>query len=491
MLKHCHSSSSVDPARRRSTSRRSLATSAADSASLNSTGSASFNSSFGSASSSSSSSSSADQPGNGNELGAATPEPISLVSRASSFASLSLDGGHGHGQQQQQQPRTPIKVFAKCLRPDIEYKTLNVSHQTDCRELIWQLLGKYKMKHRDPNLFYLTMDITIKRTGIPLKRTLVLDDDSRPAELKSCHPWGECKFTLQMRKGAGLVRVYDSVLMAESKYKALLVSENTTVEEVVRMLFHCYGLDVGRARDFCLFEQCQSQCYERRLNEKDRPAQVQSLWPTAGQFRFVLKSSPCTKKADDEVCRMPRPPTKVALEGPDSAGVSPVHSESDPSEASDDVLDSPAPSLASTAASFQLTAPTNYFGRRQQGHSPLRPRQAPVFASSSASTGPRSLPAYDLLPPKPFRLNLNLASIHESGLPPPPALKPKPSPAAMMHPLLTSSSLVQLCTSSASSSSSTASSTSTSSNRASIGSLSSGSRSSSVTFHDYENYFYI
>ena len=475
MLKHCHSSSSVDPSRRRSTSRRSLTTSV-DSASLNSTGSASFNSSFGSASTSSSD----PPPIHGKE----TPEPISLVSRASSFASLSLEGAAGQGQ-----PRTPIKVFAKCLRPDIEYKTLNVSHQTDCRELIWQLLGKYKMKHRDPNLFYLTMDISIKRTGIPLKRTLVLDDDSRPAELKSCHPWGECKFTLQMRKGAGLVRVYDSVLMAESKYKALLVSENTTVEEVVRMLFHCYGLDVERARDFCLFEQCQSQCYERRLNEKDRPAQVQSLWPTAGQFMFVLKRTP--KGAPEG---LPRPPLKV-VEGPDSAGVSPVHSESDPSEASDDVLDSPSPaaSLASTVASFQLTAPTTYFGAshqgRQPGHSPVRPR--PVAFAHSSSTGPRSLPAYDLLPPKPaFRLNMNLASIHESGLPPPPALKPKPSPASM-HPLLTSSSLVQLCTSSASSSSSSSSSASSTSNRASIGSLSSGSRSSSVSFHDYENYFYI
>ena len=65
--------------------------------------------------------------------------------------------------------------------------------------------------------------------GIPLKRTLNLEDEARPAELKSCHPWGECKFTLQMRKG-GLVRIHDSILMAESKYKCLLISEHTTGE---------------------------------------------------------------------------------------------------------------------------------------------------------------------------------------------------------------------------------------------------------------------
>ena len=32
----------------------------------------------------------------------------------------------------------------------------------------------------------------------------VLEDDARPAKLRSCNPWGETKFSLQMRKG-GLV----------------------------------------------------------------------------------------------------------------------------------------------------------------------------------------------------------------------------------------------------------------------------------------------
>ena len=41
---------------------------------------------------------------------------------------------------------------------------------------------------------------------------MVLEDEARPAQLRSCNPWGECKFSLQMRKG-GLVRVYDSVLV--------------------------------------------------------------------------------------------------------------------------------------------------------------------------------------------------------------------------------------------------------------------------------------
>jgi len=137
-------------------------------------------------------------------------------------------------------------------------------------------------------LFYLTMDINIKRTGIPLRRSLALDDDSKPVELKSCHPWGEeriigranrfewlyhecageCKFTLQMRKG-GVVRVYDSVLMAESRYKCLLVSEQTTAADVTLMLFRLYGVEAAeRAEDYVI---CEKSTVEDCEAETERP----------------------------------------------------------------------------------------------------------------------------------------------------------------------------------------------------------------------------
>ena len=41
------------------------------------------------------------------------------------------------------------------------------------------------------------------------------------------------RFSLQMKKG-GLVRIHDSILMEESKYKCLLISDETTVEDVIR-----------------------------------------------------------------------------------------------------------------------------------------------------------------------------------------------------------------------------------------------------------------
>jgi len=188
------------------------------------------------------------------------------------------------------EPETiPLKVYARCLRSDIEYKTLIVNNSTTCRDLIWMLLSKYRMRHRDPKLFYLTMDIYIKRTGIPLKRTLNLEDEARPAELKSCHPWGECKFTLQMRKG-GLVRIHDSILMAESKYKCLLISEHTTARDVIKLLFHCYGLEAcvdSQIDKYSIYEHLPP--VQRKIEPDECPVYVQSQWSSPDKSRLVLR----------------------------------------------------------------------------------------------------------------------------------------------------------------------------------------------------------
>ncbi len=206
----------------------------------------------------------------------------------SSFLSTSSASPSGRSGQN---GRVSIKVFASCLRPDIEYKTLCVSQATRAREVIWQLLSKFKMKHRDPKLFYLTMDVVINKNGGPVSRTLVLDEDSRPAELSLCNPWGECRFTLQMKKG-GLVRIHDSVLCADSQYKSLLISEETTVEDVIRILLHCYNLETFPVQKFCVYEACSTQSYERKLNYEDRPLAVQDSWLDPEQFRLVIRRAP-------------------------------------------------------------------------------------------------------------------------------------------------------------------------------------------------------
>lgn len=96
----------------------------------------------------------------------------------------------------------------------MEYKVLSLSSQTTCRDLILYLLAKFRLRHRDPNLFYVNMEVTVESpaTGNPVKRNLVLDDNDRPAELLQCRPKNNnAHFSIGLR-GGGVVRVHDSAL---------------------------------------------------------------------------------------------------------------------------------------------------------------------------------------------------------------------------------------------------------------------------------------
>ena len=147
---------------------------------------------------------------------------------------------------------------------------MSVDMSTTSKQVILNLLNKFKMKHRDPKLFYLSMDVSLELTGSKTTRTIILEDEARPADLVSCNPWGECKFSLRMKKG-GLVRVHDSVLMAESKYKCLLISTETTVRDVIRILLSCYSLETVETVDrFSLYEESEGRD-KRKLSPNDRP----------------------------------------------------------------------------------------------------------------------------------------------------------------------------------------------------------------------------
>ncbi|XP_053211297.1 uncharacterized protein LOC128394944 [Panonychus citri] len=180
-----------------------------------------------------------------------------------------------------------VKVYAKVLCPDVEYKTLSVSKVTTCREMVTMLLNKFRMKHTDPNLFYFTMEITIRRTGTPIRTVIVLDDLSCPAQIQESYPHQDIKFSLVTRRG-GLVKVYDSCLMSASLYKSLLISDYTNVAELIQLLLHCYDSD-SLVSSFALYEVCPQKKWERRLHENELPLMIQKEWTSGEIYYFQLR----------------------------------------------------------------------------------------------------------------------------------------------------------------------------------------------------------
>ncbi|RXG59928.1 hypothetical protein Avbf_17726 [Armadillidium vulgare] len=222
------------------------------------------------------------------------PDNVSLTS-ALSFSSLTVGGRFCSRTSStislSEHATIPVKIYLRRLRSDMEYKTVSLSLKTTCKELIALLLSKFRLRHRDPNLFFVLMEVTVRSPsdGAPVKRQLVLDDNARPAELQQCRPKGEANFSIGVRRG-GLVRVHDSVLMAGSQYKSLMVSYSTTAAEVVKLVLNCYK-SKDEAKYYCLHEMCKGTDIDRRVEADEFPIQVQASWPKDNKtsWAFVLR----------------------------------------------------------------------------------------------------------------------------------------------------------------------------------------------------------
>lgn len=171
----------------------------------------------------------------------------------------STRGAHSnHNSSQKNQNATTasaesvIKVFAQSLSQDVEYISVQVNSQTKSSQVIRSLLRKFRLKHRDPNLFYLTLERWIRKDGLKSKNVMLLSDDSCPLQLQQCcsnPPHDDIKFTLQMRAGA-LVKIHCSDVVPNTRYKCLSLSTQTTVDQTIELMLHCLNLhqsnnDVG------------------------------------------------------------------------------------------------------------------------------------------------------------------------------------------------------------------------------------------------------
>ena len=190
-----------------------------------------------------------------------------------------------------------LRVYAFCLGSEIEYKTLYIHTDTTVRDVVLTVLHKYRMMDKDPNLFYLTLELSDtnpSQEGLT-KKTLVLDMDNRPVEFSTCHTWFDCKFILRMKMG-GEVKIFISVLVEDREYLCLRISEDTEAEVVIRMLLHSFQMERETCGKYCLYEENLLRRYQRRVGRKERPLKIQKRWEEemegSKSFCFRLKLNP-------------------------------------------------------------------------------------------------------------------------------------------------------------------------------------------------------
>jgi len=182
---------------------------------------------------------------------------------------------------------TMMKFFTYSMRDDVEYKTLSISNKTTSKQVINILLDKFKMKHRDSNLFYLTMEIIIRQNGIPIRSLIRLNNEACPVQLKACYPNDEIRFLIETKPG-GLLRVYDSCLMAGSLYKSILVDTSTTVNELIQLMLNCYH-SKDKPSNYSLFVVDKQGSY--KLEGHELPLYIQEEWNAENDPIFQLRKT--------------------------------------------------------------------------------------------------------------------------------------------------------------------------------------------------------
>jgi len=193
----------------------------------------------------------------------ASPTPLSTPSHQMSSAPSSVfnspSKSHYSNAPQEVQIKptssadSTIKIYAQTLSQDVEYVTLHVNTQTKSKQIVRSLLRKFRLKHRDPNLFYLTLERIIRKEGLKTKSIMLLGDEACPLQLQQCcsnPPHNDIKFTLQMHTGA-LMKIFCSDVCPNTRYKCLSLSTQTTVAETIELMVHCLNLHTSSSSSTC------------------------------------------------------------------------------------------------------------------------------------------------------------------------------------------------------------------------------------------------
>ena len=170
-----------------------------------------------------------------------------------------------------------IRVYASCLRSDIEYRTVRISKMTTASQVIAGLLNKFKLRHVDNNLFYLTLDVTLEEGKTAV---IKMSDSDKLFEMVKCSPWRNSCVRLCSKPGKFL-RIYDGVLMPDSVYKSIRISSETTVRDVIDIVLSCCNSSMKQD------QICLVQAEQDTLNQTTGLVVIRALESTEFPLRVA------------------------------------------------------------------------------------------------------------------------------------------------------------------------------------------------------------
>ena len=175
-----------------------------------------------------------------------------------------------------------LRIYTGSMLPEMEYKTVRVLPSTTALHLVTRLLDSFNLRHIDPYLFSIQLELGTEC------HLLTLAPGDTLFSLLTCLPWAckPYKARLQARPG-GLLKVHCSCLLQACGVTSVKVACDSKVGQVLEVVMKTRREDRGGDENLV---EVSPDGRRRILDAEERPLEVMQTWPSSGLRLEVEKN---------------------------------------------------------------------------------------------------------------------------------------------------------------------------------------------------------
>ena len=167
-----------------------------------------------------------------------------------------------------------LRMYTGSMLPEMEYKTVRVLPSTTALHLVTRLLDSFNLRHIDPHLFSVQLELGAE------SKLLTLAPGDTLFSLLTCLPWAckPYKARLQARPG-GLLKVHCSCLLQTCGVTSVKVACDSKVEQVLEVVMKTRREERGGDENLV---EVSPDGRRRFLEAEERPMELMQAWTSPG-----------------------------------------------------------------------------------------------------------------------------------------------------------------------------------------------------------------
>ena len=176
-----------------------------------------------------------------------------------------------------------LRIYTGKMLPEMEYKTVRILPSTTALHLITKLLDSFNLRHIDPHLFSVQLELGTE------SNLLTLAPGDTLFSLLTCLPWAckPYKARLQARPG-GLLKIHCSCLLQACGVTSVKVACDSKVEQVLEVVMKTRRNERGGDENLV---EVGPDGRRRFLEAEEKPLEVMQAWPSSSGWRLEVEKN--------------------------------------------------------------------------------------------------------------------------------------------------------------------------------------------------------